>query len=79
MSAPVTFHGVLAGAYADSSLAGALLTHASQDGGETALCGRVKAGNLCDVHEDELTCPVCTKRLQAWHFTPEAIARCPKL
>ena len=63
----VTFHSVLAGAYKSERAAtlASTLTHASQDGGHTALCGRVKAGNLCDVHEVELTCPVCTKRVAA--------------
>ena len=52
----VTVHGVLSGAYQNSRTKRApdltnTLTHASTDGGETAVCGRVKAGNLCDYIE----------------------------
>jgi len=67
----VTVHGVLVGAYqnsrgrrpADVSKA---LTHASADGGETAICGRVKAGNLCDLVEPgPPTCQRCAAAINA--------------
>jgi hypothetical protein len=64
MNTPVTFHGVLAGAYRGKDVsARALLTHASLDG-NTALCKTVRPGALCDMVEDgPLTCPVCQARL----------------
>lgn len=57
-----TVHGVLAAAYKTEA---SRLTHASADGGETALCKRVK--NLADdvtlLGEPEIvTCPICQKR-----------------
>jgi hypothetical protein len=59
-----TYHGVLAGAYkgkrADLE---SLKVHASRDGGETALCGKVKEGNLCDLEEPAATCPACLKKM----------------
>ncbi len=64
-----TVHGVLAGAYAGRGRkgeigSGPLLTHASADGGDTAVCGRVSEGSLCDVEEEGApTCPVCARRL----------------
>lgn len=64
-----TVHGVLAGAYAGRGRKGSigegpLLTHASADGGDTAVCGRVSEGSLCDVEEEGApTCPVCARRL----------------
>jgi hypothetical protein len=68
-AATVTVHGVLAAAYPGKSKAkldGSLLTHASTDEGETALCGKVKAGHLCDVVEDgEPTCKYCARKLAA--------------
>ena len=58
----ITVHAVLAGAYKGKSLKSrALLSHASDNEGVTALCGKVKADSLCDVHEEELTCPACIK------------------
>lgn len=59
-----TVHGVLAGAYAgrNSSLA-SVLNHYSVDNGETALCKRVKPGNLADIYAleegAEVTCEAC--------------------
>lgn len=65
----VTVHGVLAAAYPGKSRAkldGPLLTHASTDEGGTALCGRVKAGHLCDVVEDGApTCTHCARKVEA--------------
>lgn len=56
----ITVHGVLAGAYKGKKLeARALLTHASADGGTTALCGTIKADSLCDEVLDET--PSCTR------------------
>jgi hypothetical protein len=64
----VTVHGVLAAAYPGKSRAkldGPLLTHASADGGDTAMCGRVKPGHLCDVVEaGEPTCKHCARKLE---------------
>lgn len=59
---PVTVHGVLAGAYRGSRAA--LLTHASEDGGATAVCGGVLPGNLCDVEEPEP--PTCERCARWW-------------
>jgi hypothetical protein len=61
MGTGLTIHAVLAGAYKGKLDARALLTHASENEGVTALCGKVKGDNLCDVHEEELTCPSCIK------------------
>lgn len=60
----VTVHGVLAGAYKGKDVAArTLLTHASIDGGMTALCKRVKQDALCDLEESEpATCPTCAAR-----------------
>ncbi len=69
MSLRFTYHGVLAGAYTNGRGRKAprddqtCLVHVSADGGENALCGKVKPGNLCDVHEPEPTCETC-KRYQ---------------
>jgi hypothetical protein len=68
LAAPVTVHGVLAGAYRGHNWRGVdvrvFLTHASADGGETALCGRVKAGSLCDQQvKGAPTCPVCARKV----------------
>ncbi len=58
-----TIHGVLAGAYQNRN-AKSMLTHASTDGAQTALCKRVKEYSLCDQEEDgPPTCSVCAKRL----------------
>lgn len=64
---PITIHGVLAGAYPGKVPdLRSTLTHASSDGGRTALCGRVKPDNLCDVEEPgPPTCARCAKRLSA--------------
>lgn len=57
-----TVHPVLAGAYRGGRKA--LLSHASVDGGLTAVCRRVKEYNLCDLQLDELpTCPECLVRI----------------
>ncbi len=63
--AGVTVHGVLAGAYRGADVSKrALLTHASKDGGETALCGKVKKWSLCDQEEDwPPTCATCARRV----------------
>lgn len=59
--------GVLAGAYRGSS-SKILLTHASADDGDTALCGRVRPGHLADEFSDTAglnrrpTCPLCAKK-----------------
>lgn len=59
----ITIHAVLAGAYKSFNTAKSLLTHASIDGGLTALCKRVKEDSLCDVEETgPATCPTCAKR-----------------
>lgn len=60
----ITIHSVLAGAYRGKSVsARSLLTHASADGGTSALCKRVKVDTLCDVLEDgPATCPTCAAR-----------------
>lgn len=59
-----TVHGVLAGAYKGKiTNQRSLLTHASIDGGVTALCKRVKADSLCDFEEaGPATCEICAKR-----------------
>lgn len=55
-----TVHAVLAGAYRGGRLSlKATLTHASL-GGDTAVCGRVAEGALCDLEEEGLpTCKAC--------------------
>ena len=60
-----TVHGVLAGCYKGSKISSrSILTHASTDGGTSAICKRVKVDALCDYVEDgEPTCPVCRARL----------------
>lgn len=64
MTTTITVHGVLAGAYRGKDIGErALLTHASADGGVTALCRRVKRDSLCDAIEPgEPTCPDCARR-----------------
>ena len=63
-SRPYTIHGVLAGAYAGKvPKLDRTLTHASLDRGDTAICGRVRPGNLCDLEEPELTCPTCIRKV----------------
>jgi hypothetical protein len=60
-----TVHGVLAGAYRGKDIsARALLLHASSDGGQTALCGKVKEWSLCDMEEDGP--PTCARCLAAY-------------
>jgi hypothetical protein len=63
----VTVHAVLAGAYRGKRKnLEALLTHASDDGGDTALCDGVKAGNLCDLVESgPPTCKACLAMLRS--------------
>ena len=59
-----TIHGVLAGAYkAGRTNLAITLTHASLDHGWTSLCGKVKAGNLCDQEEPVLTCKACLRKV----------------
>lgn len=65
MKAPtLTVHEVLAGAYRGKrAKLDALLTHASDDGGWTSVCGNVAEGNLCDVQlATAPTCKRCAKR-----------------
>lgn len=60
----MTVHGVLAGAYRGNrkDLA-VLLTHASADGGSTAVCGVIRPGNLCDIKlPGPPTCKRCARR-----------------
>jgi hypothetical protein len=64
-AARLTIHSVLAGAYKGRGVDASLLTHASADGGETALCGRAR--NLTDLGEGlpqdiPPTCPPCAAR-----------------
>ena len=67
----ITVHGVLAGAYRGNGGRGMgprdgapTLSHASADGGRTALCGRVREDSLCDLEEEGApTCSVCAKKL----------------
>ena len=61
---PLTVHAVLAGAYRGRrAKLDALLTHASTDGGSTAVCGNVAEGNLCDVIESgPPSCKKCAKK-----------------
>lgn len=61
----VTYHSVLAGAYRGKSVSHRpLLVHASIDGGQTALCRKVKDDALCDMEEDgPATCPTCIAKL----------------
>lgn len=60
-----TTHGVLAGAYKGRDISKRKThTHASADEGDTAVCGKVLPGDLCDLVEDgEPTCPVCRRRI----------------
>jgi hypothetical protein len=60
----MTVHGVLAGAYRGKRAnLKALLTHASADGGNTAICGGVAEGNLSDPVEDgPPTCKRCAAK-----------------
>jgi hypothetical protein len=63
-NSPYTVHGVLAGAYRGRDIGErALLNHASQDDGRTALCRKVKADSLCDWPEAEVTCQACLQRI----------------
>ena len=64
--AKFTVHGVLAGAYKGRDISErALLRHASVNGGDTALCGTVKADSLCDMEEEGLpTCAKCLAKLE---------------
>jgi hypothetical protein len=62
----VTVHEVLAGAYRGKDIGTrTLLTHASLDGGDTALCGRVKPGSFCDLRLT--TAPTCQRCLAVWN------------
>lgn len=55
----ITLHAVLASRYHGRAATG--LVHASDDGGETALCGRVRRDSLCDVAPKGATEPTCTR------------------
>jgi hypothetical protein len=57
----LTAHAVLAGAYRNQNAA-SLLTHWSSDDGDTPLCGKVKAGNLCDIATGLVDCAACLKK-----------------
>lgn len=66
----ITIHAVLAGAYKGKRASlKATLIHASCDGGDNALCGSVKQGNLCDEYGTEpntpVTCPTCIRWVTA--------------
>lgn len=60
-----TTHDVLAGAYKGKDIEERPChSHASEDQGETAICGRVAEGHLCDVViEGPPTCPLCLRRV----------------
>lgn len=65
-----TIHHVLAGAYKGGRQSlKATLTHASMDGGDTAVCGKVKEGSLADEYGTEpgtlLTCTHCQRKTKA--------------
>lgn len=62
-----TVHGVLAAAYKGKDVSQrSLLTHASTDGGISAVCRRVKEDSLCDLQEDgPPTCPDCARKVGA--------------
>ncbi len=62
-SSTYTVHGVLAGAYRGRDVGTrALLSHASTDGGETALCK--KARHLADAEPSgEVDCDACLARI----------------
>lgn len=72
----ITYHGVLAGAYKGRDVsARTLLTHASTDGGVTALCKRVKVDSLCDAEEQgPATCPTCAARVRSLEATSAQVA-----
>jgi hypothetical protein len=60
-----TVHAVLAGAYRGKRTnLKAMLTHASL-GGDSAVCGRVAEGSLCDL--EEVGPPTCKSCLAAWN------------
>lgn len=65
--ASMTVHEVLAGAYRGKRARfDALLTHASTDGGSTAVCGGVAEGNLCDqIVPGPPTCKACERRFRS--------------
>lgn len=57
---PYTVHGVLAANYRGKALSKrVLLTHASLDQGSTAICKRVKDGELAEAEDGEPTCLRC--------------------
>lgn len=62
----VTVHEVLAGAYRGKrARLDAMLTHASNDGGSTAVGVSVAGGNLCDVQlPNPPTCKRCNQKYQ---------------
>lgn len=62
-----TVHGVLAGAYRGRDISErTLLSHASVDGGDTAICSK-RVANLADVFGtaagQSVTCPACAKKI----------------
>lgn len=64
MTTTMTVHGVLAGAYRGKrrNLEN-LLTHASVDGGVTAVCRGVKVDSLCDeIEPGPPTCKRCAAK-----------------
>ncbi|HUS27562.1 MAG TPA: hypothetical protein VMZ53_03615 [Kofleriaceae bacterium] len=64
MTNNITIHGILAGAYRGKGLERTLLTHASADGGVTALCRTIKADSLCDEVLDEApSCARCERKV----------------
>ncbi len=58
----LTVHGVLAAVYKGRDISQrTLLTHASDDGGETSLCRRVGARSLCDSNAVAPGPPTCAR------------------
>lgn len=70
----ITWHGVLAGAYKGKSASlKTTLYHASKDGGETSLCGKVKPNSLADEAETQSggTCAACRRLSLRMHMNGE--------
>jgi hypothetical protein len=64
----MTVHGVLAGCYRGRSEERATLYHGSNDGGNTALCSKVREGALADEYgtPPEVAAPTCKACLRKW-------------
>lgn len=63
-----TSHGVLAAAYTNQN-SPQLLVHASIDGGEHAVCARVRPGHLADDLGEPLSCPHCSRIVEKFGMT----------